>query len=143
MKQADVVLLGFPLMHPMSAEVRRNDLEMYEPVTDPAGPAMTWVRRGQGPARDWPPGGGVPIQGTLQGWDVPWKCSPWIGGVAEVVLLRCAATSPSPAEHVCRGLAGAEGAAESPEPAGKVLQQHHGALQGGRRGCRPLLLPGG
>ncbi|NWU20194.1 PGGHG glucosidase, partial [Dyaphorophyia castanea] len=41
-KQADVVLLGFPLMHPMSAEVRRNDLEMYEPVTDPAGPAMTW-----------------------------------------------------------------------------------------------------
>lgn len=52
MKQADVVLLGFPLMHPMSAEVRRNDLEMYEPVTDPAGPAMTWVRRGQGAARD-------------------------------------------------------------------------------------------
>ncbi|NWR95058.1 PGGHG glucosidase, partial [Furnarius figulus] len=41
-KQADVVLLGFPLMHPMSAEVRRNDLEMYEPVTDLAGPAMTW-----------------------------------------------------------------------------------------------------
>ncbi|NXF10765.1 PGGHG glucosidase, partial [Smithornis capensis] len=41
-KQADVILLGFPLMHPMSAEVRRNDLEMYEPVTDPAGPAMTW-----------------------------------------------------------------------------------------------------
>ncbi|NXQ32374.1 PGGHG glucosidase, partial [Alaudala cheleensis] len=41
-KQADVVLLGFPLLHPMSAEVRRNDLEMYEPVTDPAGPAMTW-----------------------------------------------------------------------------------------------------
>ncbi|NWV03659.1 PGGHG glucosidase, partial [Ptilonorhynchus violaceus] len=41
-KQADVVLLGFPLMHPMSAEVRRNDLEMYEAVTDPAGPAMTW-----------------------------------------------------------------------------------------------------
>ncbi|NXT24484.1 PGGHG glucosidase, partial [Syrrhaptes paradoxus] len=41
-KQADVVLLGFPLMHPMSAEVRRNDLETYEPVTDPHGPAMTW-----------------------------------------------------------------------------------------------------
>ncbi|KAM6115466.1 protein-glucosylgalactosylhydroxylysine glucosidase [Pterocles gutturalis] len=41
-KQADVVLLGFPLMHPMSAEVRRNDLEMYEPVTDLHGPAMTW-----------------------------------------------------------------------------------------------------
>uniref|UniRef100_A0A8D0FU52 Protein-glucosylgalactosylhydroxylysine glucosidase n=1 Tax=Strix occidentalis caurina TaxID=311401 RepID=A0A8D0FU52_STROC len=41
-KQADVVLLGFPLMHPMSSEVRRNDLEMYEPVTETAGPAMTW-----------------------------------------------------------------------------------------------------
>ncbi|KAM6073728.1 protein-glucosylgalactosylhydroxylysine glucosidase isoform 2-T3 [Chlamydotis macqueenii] len=41
-KQADVVLLGFPLMHPMSPEVRRNDLEMYEPVTEQDGPAMTW-----------------------------------------------------------------------------------------------------
>ncbi|KAM6360406.1 protein-glucosylgalactosylhydroxylysine glucosidase [Alca torda] len=41
-KQADVVLLGFPLMHPMSPEVRRNDLEMYEPTTEPGGPAMTW-----------------------------------------------------------------------------------------------------
>ncbi|NXX75064.1 PGGHG glucosidase, partial [Urocolius indicus] len=41
-KQADVVLLGFPLMHPMSPEVRRNDLEMYEPVTERDGPAMTW-----------------------------------------------------------------------------------------------------
>lgn len=45
MKQADVVLLGFPLMHPMSPEVRRNDLEMYEPVTELHGPAMTWVSR--------------------------------------------------------------------------------------------------
>ncbi|NXS61491.1 PGGHG glucosidase, partial [Brachypteracias leptosomus] len=41
-KQADVVLLGFPLMLPMSSEVRRNDLEMYEPVTELDGPAMTW-----------------------------------------------------------------------------------------------------
>ncbi|XP_051477784.1 protein-glucosylgalactosylhydroxylysine glucosidase [Apus apus] len=41
-KQADVVLLGFPLMHPMSPEVRRNDLEVYEPVTERDGPAMTW-----------------------------------------------------------------------------------------------------
>ncbi|XP_048339346.1 protein-glucosylgalactosylhydroxylysine glucosidase isoform X2 [Sphaerodactylus townsendi] len=41
-KQADVVLLGFPLLHPMDSEVRRNDLNMYEPVTDPTGPAMTW-----------------------------------------------------------------------------------------------------
>ncbi|NXJ09371.1 PGGHG glucosidase, partial [Odontophorus gujanensis] len=41
-KQADVVLLGFPLMYPMSPEVRRNDLVMYEPVTELSGPAMTW-----------------------------------------------------------------------------------------------------
>ncbi|XP_025937840.1 protein-glucosylgalactosylhydroxylysine glucosidase isoform X3 [Apteryx rowi] len=41
-KQADVVLLGFPLMYPMSPEVRRNDLEMYESVTVLNGPAMTW-----------------------------------------------------------------------------------------------------
>ncbi|TRY97056.1 hypothetical protein DNTS_001462 [Danionella cerebrum] len=41
-KQADVVLLGFPLNFPMTAEVRKNDLERYEAVTDPLGPAMTW-----------------------------------------------------------------------------------------------------
>ncbi|NWR79828.1 PGGHG glucosidase, partial [Centropus unirufus] len=41
-KQADVVLLGYPLMYPMSPEVQRNDLEMYEPVTEQHGPAMTW-----------------------------------------------------------------------------------------------------
>lgn len=47
-KQADVVLLGYPVMHPMEPEIRRNDLEMYEPVTDPQGPAMTWVKRVKG-----------------------------------------------------------------------------------------------
>lgn len=36
----------------------------------------------------------------------------------------------SPAEHVCSGLAGAKGGAESPEPTEQVFQQHHGALQG-------------
>lgn len=41
-KQADVVLLGYPLMYPMSPQLRKNDLVMYEPVTDPDGPAMTW-----------------------------------------------------------------------------------------------------
>ncbi|XP_074854059.1 protein-glucosylgalactosylhydroxylysine glucosidase isoform X3 [Carettochelys insculpta] len=41
-KQADVVLLGYPVMYPMSSEVRRKDLEMYERVTDLNGPAMTW-----------------------------------------------------------------------------------------------------
>ncbi|XP_047189446.1 protein-glucosylgalactosylhydroxylysine glucosidase isoform X1 [Scophthalmus maximus] len=41
-KQADTVMLGYPLGLPMSLEVRRNDLEAYEPVTDPQGPAMTW-----------------------------------------------------------------------------------------------------
>uniref|UniRef100_UPI00398EC50C protein-glucosylgalactosylhydroxylysine glucosidase n=1 Tax=Pristiophorus japonicus TaxID=55135 RepID=UPI00398EC50C len=41
-KQADVVLLGYPLMYPMSSQVRKNDLVMYEAVTDHDGPAMTW-----------------------------------------------------------------------------------------------------
>lgn len=43
-KQADAVMLGYPLGLPMSPEIRRNDLEAYEPVTDPNGPAMTWVK---------------------------------------------------------------------------------------------------
>ncbi|XP_067235497.1 protein-glucosylgalactosylhydroxylysine glucosidase isoform X2 [Chanodichthys erythropterus] len=41
-KQADAVLLGYPLALPMTPEVRRNDLQAYEAVTDPLGPAMTW-----------------------------------------------------------------------------------------------------
>uniref|UniRef100_A0ABM5F8B9 Protein-glucosylgalactosylhydroxylysine glucosidase n=1 Tax=Pogona vitticeps TaxID=103695 RepID=A0ABM5F8B9_9SAUR len=41
-KQADVILLGYPVMYPMEPEIRRNDLEIYEPVTDTQGPAMTW-----------------------------------------------------------------------------------------------------
>ena len=40
-KQADVILLGFPLMVNMSLDVRRNDLSFYEPRTNPRGPAMT------------------------------------------------------------------------------------------------------
>lgn len=42
-KQADTVMLGYPLGLQMSSQIRRNDLEAYEPVTDPNGPAMTWV----------------------------------------------------------------------------------------------------
>ncbi|KAM9080031.1 protein-glucosylgalactosylhydroxylysine glucosidase isoform 1-T1 [Megaptera novaeangliae] len=41
-KQADVVLLGYPVPFPLSPEVRRQNLEMYEAVTSPHGPAMTW-----------------------------------------------------------------------------------------------------
>lgn len=40
-KQADVILLGFPLMFNMSSQVRKNDLGIYEPRTNPDGPAMT------------------------------------------------------------------------------------------------------
>lgn len=40
-KQADVILLGFPLMANMSLNVRRSDLRFYEPRTNPRGPAMT------------------------------------------------------------------------------------------------------
>lgn len=34
-KQADVVLLGFPLQYPMSAAIRRSDLVYYANRTDP------------------------------------------------------------------------------------------------------------
>ncbi|XP_070420690.1 protein-glucosylgalactosylhydroxylysine glucosidase isoform X5 [Equus przewalskii] len=41
-KQADVVLLGYPVPFPLSPCVRRTNLEIYESVTSPQGPAMTW-----------------------------------------------------------------------------------------------------
>ena len=41
-KQADVVLLNYPLMWNMPDDVKRNDLELYEEITDVFGPAMTW-----------------------------------------------------------------------------------------------------
>ena len=37
-----MVMLGFPLMWAMPDDVRQNDLEWYETVTYPEGPAMTW-----------------------------------------------------------------------------------------------------
>lgn len=40
-KQADVILLGYPLMYEMTEDMRRNDLDFYEASTDPNGPAMT------------------------------------------------------------------------------------------------------
>jgi len=41
-KQADIVLLSYPLQMPMSDEVRRSDLAYYSDRTDAHGPAMTW-----------------------------------------------------------------------------------------------------
>lgn len=41
-KQADVVLLGYPLMWSMSDDIRRNNLLTYERLTRADGPAMTW-----------------------------------------------------------------------------------------------------
>uniref|UniRef100_A0A2K5F414 Protein-glucosylgalactosylhydroxylysine glucosidase n=1 Tax=Aotus nancymaae TaxID=37293 RepID=A0A2K5F414_AOTNA len=41
-KQADVVLLGYPVPFSLVPEVRRKNLEIYEAVTSPQGPAMTW-----------------------------------------------------------------------------------------------------
>ncbi|XP_047545214.1 protein-glucosylgalactosylhydroxylysine glucosidase [Vanessa atalanta] len=41
-KQADAVLLGFPLQYPMNISTRANDLTYYETVTRSNGPAMTW-----------------------------------------------------------------------------------------------------
>eukprot|EP00823_Brevimastigomonas_motovehiculus_P004961 TRINITY_DN3407_c0_g1_i1.p1 TRINITY_DN3407_c0_g1~~TRINITY_DN3407_c0_g1_i1.p1 ORF type:complete len:240 (-),score=48.44 TRINITY_DN3407_c0_g1_i1:62-781(-) len=41
-KQADVILLGFPWHYDMPTQVRVNDLLYYEPRTDANGPAMTY-----------------------------------------------------------------------------------------------------
>lgn len=41
-KQADAVLLGYPLEVQMANSTRRQDLEIYSNATDPDGPAMTW-----------------------------------------------------------------------------------------------------
>ncbi|PIK33903.1 putative acid trehalase-like protein 1 [Apostichopus japonicus] len=46
-KQADAILLGYPLMVNISETTRRNNLELYDTidgyhVTDVNGPAMTW-----------------------------------------------------------------------------------------------------
>lgn len=41
LKQADVVLLSYPMEYPMPPEVAINDLNFYAARTDPMGPAMT------------------------------------------------------------------------------------------------------
>ncbi|XP_072495684.1 protein-glucosylgalactosylhydroxylysine glucosidase isoform X2 [Notamacropus eugenii] len=41
-KQADVILLGYPVPYPLSPDVRRKNLEIYEAVTSSEGPAMSW-----------------------------------------------------------------------------------------------------
>nr|XP_049691823.1 protein-glucosylgalactosylhydroxylysine glucosidase [Helicoverpa armigera] len=41
-KQADAILLGFPLQYAMNHTTRLNDLTYYESVTRENGPAMTW-----------------------------------------------------------------------------------------------------
>lgn len=41
-KQADVVLLGYPVPFPLPPDVRRRNLEIYEAATSSQGPAMTW-----------------------------------------------------------------------------------------------------
>ncbi|XP_026465259.1 protein-glucosylgalactosylhydroxylysine glucosidase-like [Ctenocephalides felis] len=42
-KQADVVLIGYPLQYPMESSTRMNDLKIYGPITRDSGPAMTWA----------------------------------------------------------------------------------------------------
>jgi len=42
-KQADVILLGFPLMYSMATVLRKNDLVYYQERTDRQGPAMTYA----------------------------------------------------------------------------------------------------
>ena len=42
-KQADAILLGFPLQWPLSTNVQAANLAYYSTVTDSGGPAMTWA----------------------------------------------------------------------------------------------------
>ena len=42
-KQADTILIGFPLGMNMSSSTRRNDLVVYNRTTTASGPAMTWA----------------------------------------------------------------------------------------------------
>ena len=41
-KQADVVMLGYPLSYEMPLTTQQNDLAIYAKATDPNGPGMTW-----------------------------------------------------------------------------------------------------
>lgn len=41
-KQADTVLVSYPLLYPLLDEFKRNNLRFYENVTRADGPAMTW-----------------------------------------------------------------------------------------------------
>ena len=41
-KQADTIMIGFPLLLNMTDTVRKNDLTIYETLTTSKGPAMTW-----------------------------------------------------------------------------------------------------
>lgn len=41
-KQADTILVGYPLQYNMMDETKRNNLYYYENVTRFTGPAMTW-----------------------------------------------------------------------------------------------------
>lgn len=42
-KQADTVLLGYPLMYPLAASTLRNNLYKYGNMTREDGPGMTWA----------------------------------------------------------------------------------------------------
>lgn len=42
-KQADTVLLGYPLMYPLAASTLRNNLYKYGNLTREDGPGMTWA----------------------------------------------------------------------------------------------------
>jgi hypothetical protein len=42
-KQADTIMLAYPLGVAMDARVLANDLSFYNGITDPNGPAMTWA----------------------------------------------------------------------------------------------------
>lgn len=41
-KQADTILIGYPLLYQLNDTIKRNNLKYYESVIRTSGPAMTW-----------------------------------------------------------------------------------------------------
>lgn len=89
-KQADTVMLGYPLNMSMPQDVRVNDLAVYEGTTDANGPAMTWaiyaiaaldVGNATGAAALFSRGYGT-VQGNFSVWtETPHGgCTPFITG---------------------------------------------------------------
>ncbi|XP_072826787.1 protein-glucosylgalactosylhydroxylysine glucosidase isoform X2 [Vicugna pacos] len=118
-KQADVVLLGYPVPFPLSPQVRKKNLEFYEPVTSPQGPAMTWSMFAVG----W-----LELKDARRAWDLLEKSFPNISEPFKVSLApasTCTLTAPSSCMTALPP-AGVDG--ECRRVGGRELLNGHGGL---------------